>query len=289
MHIAVTGQYAVQNSTRVAFALGAYDKTKALVIDPVLVYGTFLGGLANDQAVGITVDSNGSAYVAGSTQSSNFPLAAQNGPAPSGTNVFLAKLDVSGSSLVYADYIGGNSEDYPSAMTMDSSNDVFITGYTYSGDYPMVNAFQSSSTGGPDAFITEVAPDGASLLYSTYLGGNSYEIASSIALDATSNIYVAGFTYSKDFPTANAFQAQVFANQNGGFGQYGFLTKLTPDGSALVYSTYFAGSTNVIQDCGQPCWPQPYGNITALAVDASGNAYVAGNTNTYNFPTTEGA
>jgi Beta-propeller repeat/Abnormal spindle-like microcephaly-assoc'd, ASPM-SPD-2-Hydin len=290
MHIPITGQYTVQNSTRIAFTLDSYDKTKSLVIDPVLVYGTFLGGLANDQAVGITVDSNGSAYVAGSTQSNNFPLATLNGPPPGGTNIFLAKLDVSGSSLVYADYIGGNSEDYPSAIAMDSSNDVFITGYTYSGDFPMMNAFQSSSTGGPDVFVTEVAPDGASLLYSTYLGGNSYEVANGIALDGTGNIYVAGFTYSQDFPTANAFQSQVFANQNGYFGQYGFLTKLTPDGSALVYSTYFAGSTNIVQSCfGQPCWPSPYSNITAVAADASGNAYVTGNTNTYDFPVTSGA
>ncbi len=288
--VPVAGQYTV-NSTHVSFALGAYDKTKPLVIDPVLVYGTFLGGLADDQAVGIAVDSNGSAYVAGWTQSNNFPLASQNGPPPGSPTVFLAKLDVSGSSLVYADYIGGSSENYPAAMVMDSSNHVFITGYTYSSDFPMVNAYQSNIAGGTDGFITEVAADGASLLYSSYLGGSSYDFPYAIALDGSGNIYVAGTTYSLDFPTsANAFQTIAFPNSDGGYGEYGFLSKLTPDGSALVYSTYYAGSETVLTTCyGGPCLPGPYSSISGVAVDGSGNAYVAGVTSTYDFPVTEGA
>ena len=290
MHIPVTGQYSVRNSTHVSFALGAYDKTMPLVIDPVLVYGTFLGGLANDQAIGIGVDTNGSAYVTGWTQSSNFPLAGQNGPPPAGTNIFVAKLDVSGSSLVYADYIGGNSDDNPTAMVMDSSNHVFITGNTYSGDFPVVNPYQANNAGGQDAFVTEVSSDGASLVYSTYLGGNNSEYGSGIAVDSTGNIYVAGYTYSQDFPTANAVQSTVSPNQNGYYGQYGFVTKLTPDGSSLVYSTYYAGSTNIVQSCyGQPCWPTPYSTVNGIAVDGSGNAYITGNTNTYDFPVSEGA
>lgn len=289
MRVPVAGRYAVKESNRVSFTVQAYDKTKPLVIDPVLVYGTFLGGLADDRAAGIQVDSNGSAYVAGSTQSNNFPLA-QNSVVPSGLNVFLAKLDVSGSSLVYADYLGGSSDDSATAIAIDPSNHIFVTGYTFSADFPTVNPYQATSTGGPDAFVSEISPDGASLLYSTYLGGNSYEIASSIALDSAGDIYVAGFSYSLDFPTANAYQSTVSANQNGYYGQYGFLTKFAPDGASLVFSTYFAGSTNVVQTCFcQPCWPSPYSSIAAVAVDASGNAYVAGQTNTYDFPTTVNA
>lgn len=287
--VPVDGQYTV-NSTHVSFALGSYDRTKPLVIDPVLVYGTFLGGLANEEAVGIAVDSNGSAYVTGWTQSNNFPLASQSGPPPGSTNVFLAKLDVSGSSLVYADYIGGSSENYPTAMVMDSSNHVFITGYTYASDFPMVNAYQSAIAGGTDGFITEVAADGASLLYSTYLGGSSYDYPYSIALDGLGNIYVAGGTYSQDFPTANAFQATAMPNSDGAYGEYGFLSKLTPDGSALVYSTYYAGSATVLTTCyGGPCLPAPYSSVSGVAVDGSGDAYVAGITSTYDFPVTEGA
>lgn len=290
LRVPITGKYTLQNSTRVSFTLSPYDKTMPLVIDPVLVYGTFLGGLANDQAIGISVDSAGSAYIVGSTQSTNFPLAALSGVPPSGTNVFVTKLDVSGSSLVYADYIGGNSEDYPIAMVMDGSNHVFITGYTYSGDYPTVNPYQANSTGAPDVFITEVAADGASLVYSSYLGGSSQDLSSGIALDPTGDILIAGSTYSQDFPVVNAFQPTVFPNQNDYYGQYGFLAKLTPDGSTLAYSTYFGGSQNIVQSCyGQPCWPTPQSTISGVAVDGSGNAYVAGVTNTYDFPVTDGS
>ena len=290
MQVPVTGQYTLKNSTHLSFALGPYDKTMPLVIDPVLVYGTFLGGLANDQAVGIAVDSNGSAYVAGWTQSTNFPLAGQNGPPPGGQCAFVAKLDVSGSSLLYADYVGGSSENYPTAMTMDSSNDVYIVGYTYANDFPTVNAYQASQPGYLNGFITEISPDGSSLLYSTYLGGNNEDYPYGIALDGNGYLYVAGGTWSQNFPVVNAYQPTTAANQNGYWGEYGFVTKIAPDGTAPVYSTFYGGSSNVVQSCySGPCWPSPYSSIVGVAADASGNAYVAGNTNTYDFPTTEGA
>lgn len=289
LHVPVTGQYTVKNS-HVSFTLGAYDKTMPLVIDPVLVYGTFLGGLANDEAVGISVDSNGSAYVAGWTQSTNFPLAGQNGPPPGGQSAFVAKLDVSGSSLVYADYIGGSSENDPTAMAMDSSNHVFLTGSTYAGDFPTVNPYQVNKPGYRSGFITEISADGASLLYSTYLGGSNEDFPYSIGLDGIGNIYVAGGTYSQDFPVINAYQPAAVANQQGYFGEYGFLTKIFPDGSAPVFSTYFAGSANVVEQCYYgPCWPSPTSVIVGVAIDGDGNAYVAGDTNTYDFPVTEAA
>jgi hypothetical protein len=205
MKVPVTGQYKVQNSTRVSFSLGPYDETMPLVIDPVLVYSTFLGGVGDDEAAAITVDSSGSAYVPGWTDSPNFPVASQTQTLPGSTNIFLAKLDVSGSSLVYADYIGGNYEDCPIAITLDSYNDAFITGYTYSNNFPTTgNAFQTNFSGWPDVFITEVAPDGASLVYSTYLGGSNGQQASGIGLDSTGDIYVAGTTRSQDFPLSSS-------------------------------------------------------------------------------------
>lgn len=288
--VSVTGQYKIQNSTHVSFSLGQYDKTMPLVIDPVLVYGTFLGGLADDQATGIGVDSDGSAYVTGMTQSTNFPLASQSGPIPSYQSAFVAKLDVSGSSLVYADYVGGTSYSQATGMALDSSNHVFMTGFTSSCDFPVVNAYQSDCAGGYDAFVSEISADGSSLLYSTYLGGNSDEYTSGIALDPSGNIYIAGYTYSLNYPTINAFQGAAQPNQQEYYGLYGFLSKLSPDGSSLVYSTYFAGSANVVQSCYYGlCWPNPYNYINGIAVDASGNAYVAGTTNTYDFPVTDGA
>lgn len=288
MKLPLTGGFSLKGSTRVGFSLQGYDPTKPLVIDPVLLYSTYLGGLANDQAVGIGVDSNGSAYVAGWTQSANFPLASQ-GPIPGATNAFVAKLDVSGSTLVYSDFIGGSSDDYAQAMTLDSGNNVYVTGYTCSNDFPIVNGFQSSMNGCWDGFISKVSADGSSLLYSTYLGGSNQTFPYAIAVDSSNDMYVAGGTYATDFPMQNAFQSSVSANQNNYWGEYGFITHLTADGSSLVYSTYLAGNTNVVENCGYPCWPPPITSIQGIALDASSNAYVTGSTNTYNFPTSQGA
>jgi hypothetical protein len=290
MQVPVTGQYKVQNATRVSFALGPYDKTMPLVIDPVLVYSTFLGGLADDGGVGIAVDSAGCAYVAGTTDSTNFPVASEAGPPPSGENAFVAKLDVSGSSLVYADYIGGSSDDYAQAMVLDGSNHVFITGYTYSYDFPTVNPYQAGNNGGLNAFVTDVSADGSALVYSTYLGGSNYTQGNAIALDGAGDIYVGGYTYAQDFPTANAAEPTVPLNENSGYGNYGFLTVFTPDGSSLVYSTYYGGGTTVLTNCYYAeCYPGPSSSVSGVAVDSAGNAYVAGVTNTYDFPVTAGA
>ena len=290
MKLPIAGGYSMKSATRVAFSLIGYDKSKPLVIDPVLLYSTYLGGLASDEAVGVFVDSDGSAYVAGWTQSTNFPLASQGGNAPSGTNAFVAKLDVSGSSLLYADYIGGSSEDYTLAMAFDNANNVYISGYTCSNDFPIMNGYQTQNISGCPGFVSKVSADGSSLLYSTYLSGSSTTFATAIAVSASQEIYVGGWTYSTDFPTFNAYQSTVLPNQNEYFGQYGFVTHFTADGSALVFSTYLAGNTNVVENCGGgTCWPAPYSAVSAIALDASGNAYVTGNTNTYNFPTTENA
>ena len=290
MQVPVTGHYKLLSPTRVSFALGPYDKTMPLVIDPVLVYGTFLGGLANDAGAGIAVDSAGSAYVVGSTASTNFPVASEAGPPPSGENAFVAKLDVSGSSLVYADYIGGSSDDYAQAMVLDGSNQVFLTGYTYSYDFPTVNPYQATNAGWQSAFVTEVSADGSALVYSTYLGGSSSTQGNAIAVDGSGDIYVGGYTYAQDFPTANAAESTVPLNQNSGYGNYGFLTVFAPDGSSLVYSTYYGGGTTVLTNCYQgQCYPSPTSTVSGVAVDSAGNAYVAGVTNTYDFPVTTGA
>jgi hypothetical protein len=288
MRLPLSGGYLMKNSTRVGFSLSGYDANKPLVIDPVLLYSTYLGGLADDQPVGVAVDPDGSAYVAGWTQSTNFPLASQGGNQLAGTNAFIAKLDVSGSSLVYADYIGGSSEDYALAMTLDGANNAYVSGYTCSGDFPVVNAFQPTMPTCYAGFVSKVSPDGSSLLYSTYLGGSTGEtFPNAIAVTPTQEIYLGGWTQSTDFPTQNAFQSTASPNQNNYYGQYGFVTHFSADGSALVFSTYLAGNSNVAENCGYVCWPSPYTSISGLALDSNGNAYVAGNTNTYNFPTTD--
>ncbi len=287
--VPVVGSYVMKDSSHIGFQLADYDSSKPLVIDPVLVYSTYLGGSGTDQASGIAVDGSGNVYITGYTTSANFPLAAL-GSLPSGDNhVFVAKLNASGSNLDYADYLGGNSQDYGMALALDSAGEVYVTGSTMSSNFPTVNAYQSQLAGPYNGFLTKISADGSSVMYSTYLGGNSFDQPTGIALDSANEAYVAGYTMSTNFPTANAYQSTALANQGGEYGDYGFLTKFSSDGSSLVYSTYFAGNTNVVQNCGSPCYPAPYNAISAIAVDANGNAYLTGSTNTSNFPVTAGA
>jgi len=288
--IPVNGAYIVTDASHVAFKIAPYDASKPLVIDPVLVYSTYLGGSGNDEVTGIAVDSTGSVYVAGYTDSADFPLATL-GSLPTGADhVFVSKLDPTGTTLIYTDFIGGNAQDYSFALALNSSNEVFVTGSTASSNFPVVNAYQPTYPGSFNAFLTRISADGSSLLYSTYFGGNGSDMPAGITLDSASNILIAGNTSSTNFPTVNAYQPTATQNQGGLYGNYGFISKFIPNGSALAFSTYFGGSSNVPYNCGgTPCWPQPYSAITGIAVDAAGDAYVAGNTNTYNFPTTQGA
>jgi hypothetical protein len=289
--VPVQGAYVMNDSTHIAFQVAHYDSNKALVIDPVLVYATYLGGSGADQPTGIAVDNSGSVYIAGYTDSVDFPLATL-GSLPTGVDhVFIAKLDPSGSNLVYADYIGGNSQDYGFALVLDNANEVYVTGGTTSSDFPVVNPYQGSLTGAYNGFLSKLSADGSALLYSTYLGGSSADVPSTIAIDSVGSVLVAGYTFSTDFPVVNAYQATVSPNQGGLWGNYGFLTKFSPDGSFLIYSTYIAGNSNVPYNCGFafPCWGSPTGAITGIALDSNGSAYAVGNTNTYNFPTTQGA
>ena len=288
--VVIDGGYVMNDPTHIRFQVAQYDPVKALVIDPVLVYSTYLGGSGTDQLTGIAVDSTGSIYVAGSTDSIDFPLATL-GSLPMGlSHVLVAKLDPTGSNLVYADYIGGSNQDSGSALVLDSANEVDITGSTQSTDFPIVNGYQSTLPGYHAAFVTRISADGSSLLYSTYLGGDSWNQSSGIALNSVGEVYVAGYTSSLNFPVANAYQLIASPNQGGSYGMYGFVTKFSADGSSLIYSTFLGGNSNIPQTCTQgPCWPTPFNIISGIAVDATDNAYVTGSTNTYNFPTTPGA
>jgi Beta-propeller repeat len=288
--IPVEGGYVVSDPTHVGFQVAKYDRNSALLIDPVLVYSTYLGGSSNDQVSGIAVDAAGSTYVAGSTDSTDFPLPTLGSLPDGNTHVFIAKLDASGSNLIYADYLGGNSQDYGYALALDSANNIYVTGGTASSDFPVVNPFQGTYPGGFDAFLSKISPDGSSLLYSTYFGGSGSNFPSSLAIDGAGEMVIAGYTSSTTFPVANAFQPTVSPNQGGDFGSYGFLTKFTADGLSLVYSTYLAGSSTVPLNCGgTPCWPEPASIIKGMVLDTLGNAYVTGTTNTHNFPMTQGS
>ncbi len=288
--VPVRGTYVLKDATHIGFQVAQHDASKPLVIDPVLVYSTYLGGSGDDQAGGVAVDTAGNVYVAGSTDSTDFPLTTLGSLPAGNTHVFVAKLDATGSNLIYVDYLGGNSQDYGYALALDSTNNVYVTGSTASADFPMVNPFQGTYPGSSNSFLSKISPDGSSLSYSTYFGGNGSDIPSSIAVDGEGDMIIAGYTSSTNLPVANAYEPTVSANLGGMYGNYGFLTKFNPDGSSLIYSTYFGGNSNLPLNCGgTPCWMPPSSLILGMVLDTAGNAYVTGTTDTYNLPVTQGA
>jgi hypothetical protein len=235
-----------------------------------LVYSTYLGGSGEDRGQSIAVDSTGNAYVTGPTSSSNFPTMNPLQPALAGggSNAFVAKINPSGSALVYSTYLGGSGgTDFGLGIAVGSSGNAFVAGWTNSTDFPTMNALQPTYGGGSDAFAAQLNPTGSALIYSTYLGGSEFDVGNAIAVDSLGNAYVTGGTTSTNFPTMNALQPAY----GGGDGD-GFVAKISPSGSALVYSTYLGG--NGADNGG-------YG----IAVDSTGNAYVAGITESTDFPT----
>ena len=252
------------SKNEVTFSVAGYDPKRALVIDPTLVYTYMAGGQ------GIAVDSYGNAYVTGYTYSTDFPTVNPLQPSPGGEyDAFVAKLNPTGSALVYSTYLGGSSDDFGFGIAVDVAGNAYVTGWTSSSDFPTANALQPQNPNTCSPFVAKLNPAGSALVYSTYLGGGSafgcIDYGEGIAADAAGNAYVTGITDSTDFPTANPLQP-VF-----GGGEDAFVTKLNPTGSALVYSTYLGGSGD---DAGE-----------GIAVDSAGNAYVAGYTMSTDFPT----
>jgi hypothetical protein len=276
----VSGRFTIRNAhgtaPTVSFALGPYDTGRQLIIDPVLIYSTYLGGSTQDIAYGIAVDSNGNAYIAGSTGSTDFPVtpgAFQTTENGATSNAFVTKLNPTGTALVYSTYLGGNAQDTAYGIAVDSSGNAYVAGSTSSTDFPATpGAFQTSSRGTSNAFVTKLNPTGTALIYSTFLGGNTQDAAYGIAVDNSGNAYIAGYTDSTNFPiTPGAFQT----SSRGGGSNAAFVTKLNPTGTALIYSTLLGGSG------------QNYG--VCIAADSSGSAYVSGQTSATDFPVTTGA
>jgi len=250
----------------VGFEVASYDKTYPLVIDPILIYSSFLGGTASDFGYALAVDASHSVYLTGHTYSLDFPTKEPyHGPYTGAhPKVFVTKLNAAGDAMVYSTYLGGNGYDYGYGIALDSTGNAYVAGYTNSTNFPRKNAYQKAKAGEYDAFVTKLNPDGNALVYSTYLGGSGKDGAAAIAVDSAGNAYITGKTESKNFPLMKPFQS-VFA---GGESD-AFAVKLNSTGNTLIYSTYLGGND---RDAG-----------SAIALDSSGSVYVTGVTRSTNF------
>ncbi|HTV41550.1 MAG TPA: SBBP repeat-containing protein [Candidatus Sulfotelmatobacter sp.] len=282
----IAGGYTILDSQTVAFQIGEYDHTLPLIIDPVLGYSTFFGGNTGDAAWIMALDTNNCIYLAGGTFSTKFFTsgAAQTNYA-GGTytgDAFVAKLDQTGTNLIYLTYLGGSADDLAAGLAVDGAGNAFVGGFTQSLDFPTNNALISTNPSiynpvyhfePPSGFVTELNTNGTRLIYSTYLGGNSQDYVQAVAVDSADNAYAVGFTYSTNFPvTTNALQ-RYFQGTN--FTTYlncnAFLTEIESNDSTFVYSTYLGG-TNI-------------DGANGVAVDTNNFVYVCGYTASFNFPT----
>lgn len=290
----VDGVYFLAGKNRVGFRIADYDPERSLVIDPVLTYGSYLGGSGGDFGYAITADAQGNLYVVGATTSNNFPT-------PGGYNhlfagpqeAFIAKINPSaagGASLIWSTYLGGSQEGTVAvAVALDRGGSVYITGVTNAADFPVLNSFQGSITNPytcvagdyglvlttgvscGDAFVTKLASTGDRLFYSSFLGGSNTEVADAIAVDAVGNAYVAGQTASGDFPLRGTPLLQTSLRG----ATDAFISQISADGRTLMYSTYFGGSGN--------------DSANAMVIDASGNLIVGGGTQSADLAISSGA
>ena len=190
------------------FVVREYDPNYDLIIDPlVLVYSTYLGGCSRDYGINVAVDNSGAAYMVGYTYSYDFPTKNPfQKTSHGGYDVIVTKLSSSGTSLIYSTYLGGSYNDYGVGIAVDNSGAAYMTGYTYSANFPKKSPYQGTKGGDYDAIVTKLSPSGNSLDYSTYLGGSNEERGFSIAVDSSGAVYIISTTYSADFPTKNAIQ-----------------------------------------------------------------------------------
>jgi hypothetical protein len=282
----IEGSFRIVSRRTVAFIVGRYDHAKLLVIDPIFDYSTYLGPSV---AYAIAVDAAGEAYVAGGANT-GMPTTGGIQPNPvakqqfSDASVFVAKINGAGTGLIYCTYLSGNNDDEAYALALDPAGNAYVAGDTQSTDFPVTpGAYQTTykTTNGSEfgptnfsGFVAAINSTGTSLLYSTYLSGSTQTSITGISVDSAGEAYVTGLTYDADFPTTTgAFQT----SPTGNVAQEptGFVTKLNATGSTLAYSTYLGGSAGDFPN--------------AIALDANDKAYIVGNTNSFDFPTTPGA
>jgi len=266
----ISNNFPTKNPYQGSYGGGSFDSfvTKLSSQGNSLVYSTYLGGNNWDTGYDIFVDSSGNAYITGKTESWDFPTKNpyQGSHAGGYDDAFITKLSPQGNSLVYSTYLGGSNDDSGHSIAIDPSNNIYVTGWTDSTNFPTKNPYQGSFAGYLDAFVTKLNPQGNDLVYSTYLGGSDQDFGEAITIDSGGNAYILGTVSSINFPTKNPYQG----SHAGGYYDVS-VTKLNPQGNSLVYSTYLGGSSS---DFGRD-----------IVIDSSGNAYITGDTQSTNFPT----
>lgn len=280
---ALAGRFRVRGDGAIGIEVAARDPARSLVIDPVLELSTYLGGSGDDFGGGIAVGADGAIYLAGWTNSLDFPVSdgafddaiEQPEPPEIGRDAFVAKLDPTGQQLVWATYLGGSGTEFEVVYAaVDAAGHVFVSGATKSSDFPVTaGALQTELAGEVDGFVAKLTPDGTDLVYATYLGGAGLETPQTVAIDADGNAYVTGVTGSPDFPTTvGSAQPEWGGNADA------FVAKLAPDGASLVWATYLGGSGD-----------EPPPAAPGLFVDPARRVFVAGTTSSDDFPTTADA
>jgi hypothetical protein len=272
--VPVRASYLLDRSGLVTLDLGPYNHGAALVIDPVLVYATYLGGTGADAGNAIATDAEGSAYVAGETSSTNFPVqGAVVGSNPDEQDAFVTKLSPDGASVLYSTYLGGTTlftgTSNGAGIAVDASGCAYTAGWTSAADFPLANAFKAScfpcASNASTGFVAKLNAAGDALDYSTFLGGNIADFPKAVAVDAKGCAYVTGYTSSGNFPTQAAFQATCNGCTGSGSGSNAFLTKFKASGTGLAYSTFLGKDGGV--------------GAGGVAVDVSGCAYIGGSGN----------
>jgi hypothetical protein len=280
----IKGHYALlpareQADPQVGFVLGHYDHSQPLIIDPVLMYSTFLGSSGGEEARGIAIDSTGNAYITGLTNSITFPgvNGGSSQPANGGgsSDVFVTKINSTGTAILYSTFFGGAGREEGWSIAVDSAGYSYVTGPTDSATLPGVNgsSLQQTLGGGVrDGFVLKLNPTGTAIVYSTFLGGNRVDLGAGIAVDGAGNTYVTGYTESTTFLGINGSSLQP---THAGGVEDAFVTKLNPTGTAIIYSTFLGGNR--------------FDRGLSIAVDISGNAYVTGRTESDTFPGVNGS
>jgi hypothetical protein len=297
----VAAKYALDANHEVHFEVGTYDRSRSLVIDPVLAYSTMLGGSNIDGANAIAVASDDTVFIAGGTFSSDFPTVHPLQPNVGGPNdfpqdAFVAKISADGSTLLYSTYLGGSEMDVANGIAVDPFGDAYVTGTTESADFPIQPGSLNTECGGDgkcgatfnptglivsNAFVAKLNPEGSGLIYSTFLGEYENVRGQAIAVDADQNAYVTGQTEGNGVPTVAIISpaqppppfpitASAFQGTFGGGATDCFITKISATGNSILYSSYLGGSDE------DTCY--------GVAVDSTQNAYLTGLTYSTDFP-----